>query len=201
LYAYAPKTSSIEFITIATTGDASNFGDGTAARQSDSGTSSQTRAVVAGGEGGVFNSHNPNANASSPFAENLIDYVTIATLGNALDFGDRTVSGWGVGSTSNDTRGIFFGGNPSKHDVIDYITIATTGNATDFGDLSAGNGYADGASDKTRALIGGGSNPAATDTIEFVTIATTGDAIDFGDLSVNRQGVTAFSNSNGGLAS
>ena len=47
--------------------------------------------------------------------------------------------------------------------------------------------------------MGGGSSPAATDTIQFVTIATTGNAADFGDLSVNRQGVMAFSDSNGGL--
>ena len=125
--------------------------------------------------------------------------MCIRDRGNAEDFGDRTVSGWGVGSTGNSTRGLFFGGNPTKHDVIDFITIASKGNATDFGNLVAGNGYADGASNRVRALIGGGSAPAATNTIQFVTISTTGNAADFGDLSINRQGVTAFSDSNGGL--
>ena len=52
----------------------------------------------------------------------------------------------------------------------------------------------------TRGIIAGGrSNGSGVRHIQFVTISTTGNATDFGDLTLNRQGVTAFSDSNGGL--
>ena len=68
----------------------------------------------------------------------MIEYVTIATTGNATDFGDLTTArGW-LGGTSNQIRGIFAGGytpSPTKFvNIIDYITISSTGDATDFGD-------------------------------------------------------------------
>ena len=70
---------------------------------------------------------------------NTIDYITIASTGNATDFGDLTsIRGYmpGVNST---TRGVTGGGSNGSTgvDIMEYITIATTGNATDFGDLTA----------------------------------------------------------------
>ena len=38
---------------------------------------------------------------------NSIDFVTIATTGNATDFGDLTVARSGVGGCSSSTRGVF----------------------------------------------------------------------------------------------
>ena len=38
----------------------------------------------------------------APGAVNTIDYITIATPGNATDFGDLTVSRYGVSATSGD---------------------------------------------------------------------------------------------------
>ena len=65
----------------------------------------------------------------------VIDYVTIATTSNALDFGNLTGTRGAVAASSNSTRGVFMAGyNPGDLNNIDYITIATTGNATDFGD-------------------------------------------------------------------
>jgi len=87
------------------------------------GTSSSTRGLFAGGFAG-------------PAASNVIDYVTIATLGNATDFGNLTVARTLAGGASNNTRAAFSGGStPSYSNVIDYVTIGSTGNATDFGDL------------------------------------------------------------------
>ena len=75
----------------------------------------------------------------SPSLKNVIDYVTIASLGDAIDFGDLTQERWLTTSTSNSIRGVWGGGyDPSpatEYDVIDYVTIASTGNATDFGNL------------------------------------------------------------------
>jgi len=69
--------------------------------------------------------------------QNVIDYITIATLGNAADFGDLTEARDGLSACSSATRGVFGGGYP-PYNVIDYITIATLGNAADFGDLTVG---------------------------------------------------------------
>ena len=70
----------------------------------------------------------------------MIDYVTLASVGNALDFGDMTITSRRYAACSSPTRGVWGGGhNPSASNVIDYITIQTEGNAQDFGDLVAAN--------------------------------------------------------------
>jgi len=72
-------------------------------------------------------------------SSNVIHYITIATTGNASDFGDLTVARSGTASCADSTRAVIGGGynHPPGHRVdTDYITIQTTGNATDFGDLT-----------------------------------------------------------------
>jgi hypothetical protein len=66
-----------------------------------------------------------------------MDYITIASTGNATDFGDL-VSNMRPAGTSNKTRAIFMGGNGDSGvvNVIQYIAIASTSNTTDFGDLT-----------------------------------------------------------------
>jgi hypothetical protein len=54
----------------------------------------------------------------------LIEYVTISSTGNSLDFGDRTTSQYNLTALSNATRGIFAGGhNPTNTNIIDYVTM------------------------------------------------------------------------------
>lgn len=95
---------------------------------------------------------------------NLIEYITISTAGNAIDFGDRTVQRTEIASGSSNTRGIFWAGTrdpAGSTNVIDYVTIASTGDALDFGDLPDNKKEVCGASNQTRALCaGGGSGPA-----------------------------------------
>jgi len=74
-----------------------------------------------------------------------IDYITIATTGNATNFGNLTVARNYAGGLSNSTRGVFAGGG--TRNVMDYITIDTTGNASDFGDLTTNRTYMGGLSD------------------------------------------------------
>ena len=65
---------------------------------------------------------------------------SIASAGNAQDFGDLTGL-YSVGSAvSNKTRGVFTGGYtaPTKHNLMEFVTISTTGNASDFGDMLYG---------------------------------------------------------------
>ena len=78
---------------------------------------------------------------------NVIQYVTISTLGNSVDFGDRTVAKSQVAHMSSTTRAVFAGAGEANSQVIDYVQIMTTGDAFDFGDMTdATNGYATGAS-------------------------------------------------------
>ena len=113
----------IKYITIATPGNVTDFGDLTDDVYRNQGCSSETRGLFGGGQ--------------SP-RTNVIEYITIATTGNATDFGDLATSVDTGSATSNNTRGIFSGGNSDSGNtnVIQYVTIDTTGNATDFGDLT-----------------------------------------------------------------
>ena len=120
---------------------------------------------------------------------NVIDYVTIATPGNAVDFGDSTVSVNSNGSMGNNTRALFVGGVISGGNVsnrVDYVTMATPGNATDFGDCSGTNYEGEGTGNDTRGVYGLGfcwsCGPARVNTLEYFTFATPGNATDFGDL-------------------
>ena len=86
---------------------------------------SPIRGIFAGG-------YNPSSDV------NVIEFITIATLGNASDFGDLSVARSDFDGTSSSTRAIFGGGKtPSLSDVVDYVTILTTGNASDFGNLTS----------------------------------------------------------------
>ena len=72
---------------------------------------------------------------SHPSYYNTIDFVTIASAGNATDFGDLTAANSFLGGASNSIKGIFAGGStPTKLSTIQSIEIATTGNAVAFGD-------------------------------------------------------------------
>ena len=134
-----------------------------------------------------------------------MDYVTIASAGDAQDFGDLSTVLIRAGGSSNATRGVFLGGRaPALTNSMSYITIATTGNGQDFGDLIQAQEFASGTSSSTRGVkVGGNDNTpgpyAPVGTIEYFEIATTGNTQDFGDLSVARARGGTFSNGHGGL--
>ena len=71
-----------------------------------------------------------------PAMSNSIDYVTIATTGNAADFGDLTASRTILEACSSSTRGVWGGGSPNG-DRLDYVNIMSTGDAVDFGNITA----------------------------------------------------------------
>ena len=104
---------------------------------------------------------------------NVIDYATIASTGNATDFGDSSVTVYGHHALSSSTRFVGAGGDegPQKTNVIDYVTIASTGNATDFGDLLAANQDMSSFSSGTRGVWGGGT-PAESNILQYITIAS-----------------------------
>ena len=122
----------IEFVTIASTGNTTDFGNLTRRKNAAGGASNSTRGVFAAGY--VYHgSSSPNNGTTSS-----VDFITIASTGNAIEFGQLTNSrshGSGMGTG---TRGIFagMGGSPSLLNIIDFISFTSTGDATDFGDLS-----------------------------------------------------------------
>ena len=124
---------------------------------------------------------------TTPNYTNAIDFITISSSGNSLDFGDLTQARQSLSGTANSTRGIFASGYiaPGNTDRIDYISIASQGNAVTFGSIASAIRYASCAANSTRGLIAGGYTPNYIDRIEYITIATLGDAKDFGDLTAN----------------
>ena len=148
------------------------------------------RGVLAGGSGG----------AGSASAE-TIEYITIASTGNATDFGNLNSPGAYKASCSNGSRGIWAGEELSgESNEIDYVTISTPGNSTDFGDLTRAVKRAAGASDGFRGVFAGGvGSSTKQNTIDYIAIDTTGNATDFGDLSAARESTGGVSNGTRGI--
>ena len=142
------------------------------------------RGIIGGGDG----------------AQNIIQYNTIATQGNSVDFGNLAVGVDWPGSVGSRTRGVWGGGRtPSNVDNLQYITIATAGNATDSGNLtSAKREMTSGVSDSTRGCFAG-ETLGASDDIDYITIASTGDAQDFGNLTQALDGAAGFASPTRGI--
>ena len=144
-------------------------------------------------------------NAAAPGFSDIIDYVTLASTGNALDFGNLTEGRkQSEGTASSTTRGLQGGAElPSASYTagINLVTIQSTGNATDFGDTTDSAGSKAGNSNSTRATFSGGDQPSVVNIIDYITIASTGDAADFGDLTVARAYHAGLSNGGGYLTS
>ena len=88
--------NTIQYITISTEGNATDFGDLTAARRNISGNTNRIRGTIAGGT---------TASSGSGNNVNTIDFITIASTGNAQDFGDLTVVRRSADSGGSDTHG------------------------------------------------------------------------------------------------
>jgi hypothetical protein len=180
------RDDTIDYFIISSLGNATDFGNLVKGLYAPAGCSSSTRGIISGGQ----------SLSGSVVRENIIQYITIDSAGNALDFGDLIDGTYFAYSFSNPTRGIIAGGNSasgSYNNVIQYITIASLGDTLDFGDLIGEDADGGGASNDIRGLMGGSSrNPL--NTIQYITIATLGNATDFGDLSVARSGNSGAAN-------
>ena len=176
----------IEYLNIQTKGNSKNFGDLVDAQGLHDALSSSTRMVFAAGY-------------NSGFGNNAVidmQYITMASEGNALDFGDQLQGTYGTGACSSSTRGLIMGGNrmPNNspfndgndgNNTICTIEISTLGDAIDFGDLTQRRGYPASCGSTVRAVIMGGYNNAVgaggllgSDTVIY---ASHGNGVDFGD--------------------
>ena len=117
-----------------------------------------------------------------------IDFITIDSTGDAIDFGNLSSGRFTGGAFASQTRAVYAGGElapGAETNTIDYVTISSLGDAVDFGDISHGTlRYTLVAvSNKTRGIFGAGGTPTRVNTLAFVTIGTTGNSSDFGDLT------------------
>ena len=133
----SPNQGVIDFLNIASKGNTVRFGnitfagEGYGSAKMNRGLSNSTRGLFAGG-------YQPN----SPYpVVSFIDYVTIASEGNATNFGDMTSVRYNNMTTGSQTRGILAGGQGdqptfTREKTIDSVEYATTGTAVHFGELS-----------------------------------------------------------------
>ena len=186
--------NNIEFITVASTGNATDFGDLTIRLYGATGVNDTIRGIFCGGA------------STTPFVPshggvtNIIQYVSIATEADAVDFGDLLHTGFPGGSMNSSTRGIIArqNGPVGPNAIMDTITTRTLGNATDFGDClsDTGSNVAGGACNATRGILAGGY---LHNIIQYITMATLGDATDFGDLLTTQNNLRAASSKTRGI--
>ena len=181
-------TDIIDFINIASLGNAIDFGRLIEARTDAAGISNEIRGIWAGGDDPADSTH--------------IDYVTIASEGNGIDFGNLSAVSGGTGAAaSSSTRGVCaLGQQPSGNtNILNFIQIMTTGDSIDFGDLTGVLAEGAGCGSETRGIINKGSGSLGND---FFTIASKGNAIDFGEdtgRTDSQRGCGSCSNSTRGL--
>ena len=118
----------ISAITTASLGTYQDWGDLlTQKSNQQAGFGNATRGIDAGG-------------ADQPYSGymNTIQYYSVVTAGNAVNFGDLNTAHENITGTSDSTRGLIDSGQSSvsSHNVIEFIQISTTGNAREFGELS-----------------------------------------------------------------
>lgn len=164
----------IQYWSIATTGNSSDFGDLTIANRYHSATSDGTRAFTMGG---------------IPHTYKQIDAIVVATTGNATDHGDLVEnSAYGAGNCDG-TIALAAASDrqASQSNAIDRFTTASASNATDHGDLTETRAYIGGnISNGTVGIFFGGfgsGSPQTRNVIDQVVITTASNATDFGDLN------------------
>ena len=164
------NTLAMDFVNIHSQGNALDFGNLTGTyRGWICAASSETRGVW--NSGGDYPGNNLSA---------IIDYVTIASEGNAIDFGDPTFNSFSKTAFSSSTRGIWAGGwdgSSANVNTIEYIQFSTLGDALDFGDLVQTTRGMGSSGNSIRGIFAGGQaandNSNFTSDMTFVTVSYT----------------------------
>ena len=112
---------------IRTTGNTTEFGDTLHFQTVYGGASNATRGIFGGG-----------------YIGNNIQYITMATTGDAVEFGDLVNRGYNQTAATSNTRACFcfyndYVPDPAgtvKLNVIQSVQFVTLGNAVDFGDIA-----------------------------------------------------------------
>jgi len=188
------ETRTIDFINIASKGNAISFGEAFPQVESRvAGTGNAIRGIFAG--------------TNDTDSHEIIEYITTASEGDSIDFGNLSEGRGTMGAAASSTRAIFMAGRtPSSQNIIDYIEIMTTGNALDFGDCTEQAQWVSCNNSTTRAIRMGGENSVSPgnqggrlDTIDFVNISSKGNAVDFGKLTSKRGETASCSSATRGI--
>ena len=136
-----------QYVTIASKGNSTKFGDLIQPHTGGDACSNSVRAIFARG-------YAPNQ--GGPALTN-IQYLTIASEGDTIHFGDLYIGADDPSAVANQVRGVFSGGysNPTSITRMEYITLATAGDAQDFGDLGLGNDRRAAATSDSHGGLGG----------------------------------------------
>ena len=151
----ATNASMMHSVQITTLGNSEFFGNLTQGRRNPGGrVSDGKRGLILGG-------------FLDPAGRDTIDYCTIASAGDFIDFGNLTAAKYAIasGGVSSSTRGVMAGGNnqPSGYtNVMEYVEIQTIGNALDFGDAAVAARMAAPASSPVRGFKTGGTDDSTT---------------------------------------
>jgi hypothetical protein len=146
----------------------------------DLGDQNNTNSTGGTGTRGLFGGGGTPSGSTS----DVIQYITIDTLGDAQDFGDLSGArnGSAQGAASR-TRAVFGGGStaPTRLNIIETVEFASTGDATDFGDLTVARAELSSVSNQTRGVfLGGSAAPGDSNEIDYITISSRGNAVDWG---------------------
>lgn len=211
----SPYSDVIDYVTIANTGNATDFGNILTGRYAVAATSngSNERGIMFGGVGQPWDG-----------GQNVIQYITISTPGNSVDFGNLTNEPYMAGACSNGTndRAVCWGGAgvqpaPSGSGAngisrfMQYVTISTPSNASDFGsEITTGvYGHGDDGANAAgctsngtldRGVHCGGDHAGDFNIIQYITISSIGNATDFGDLTAASSWTSATSSGEGDRA-
>jgi plastocyanin len=188
------STNSIDYINIAVTGNAQDFGDLLQAQQAFSGTGNQTQLTTFGG--------------ITPGNTNQMQQVLFQSLGNSSDFGDLTNNLRYIATAGNKikaiTGGSDGGGPTAAETAIQCVIYATQGQSFDTGGDMTKSGWAQAsAASPTRGIFAGRQNNDSyptdsniyNNTIDYVDFASVGTCSDFGDLGTGRKYGAGASNS------
>ena len=181
--------TSVYSMQVNTLGSSVSFGDLTLnGRYGGSGASNSTRGIVGGGW-------------ASPVNNFDIEYFTLASGGNGIDWGQNNAGGWGSQGASSSTRGLNAGGGyPSATATIESIFFSTVGTKEDFGDITAIRYRGDRACNSTvRGVFSGGYNPSLVSTMDAKDLHSTADTVEFGELNRVQIGLGAVSDSTRGV--
>ena len=185
----------IQYVEMGTLGNMLDFGDlNTNGRGQSSGGASPIRAFATS-----FTSYGSK-----------VEMVTIASTGNATNFGNLTFNGGYNGGCSNNRTLIVGGGfsgadpNTIRADICKF-DMTSGGQAVAFGEFQRQRGYAGSTSNSIRGVYCGGfiGNPGSGNTntteIETVEFASDGGTTFFGDLGQTGYDQACSSDSHGGL--
>ena len=192
-------TDRMEYITVATLGNATDAGNLLDQLSQGMCASGNSRGSVMGGV------TRDSDDGYIRYAYQAVDYHEFHTSNNASDFGDLSQQSYLGAGLASETRWVCknghrytsAGGN-EHHINMDFFTVDTTGNASDFGDCAGRTQYLGGMADGTRGEWWGGNDASGTqgsaiDSISYITIASASDHTDAGNLHAAGLGNNTFS--------